>query len=76
MKEIVSCWSINSSNESASEKSLLCPISIDSPSDEDSRSKPVFLAGDFSGDENIPSMDSRPCSSRKPAFRVIPVFLD
>ena len=37
---------------------------------------PLRFAGDFSGEEKIPSMGSRPCSSRIPvSLRVIPVFL-
>lgn len=36
----------------------------------------VRLGGDFSGDEKMPEMGSRPCSSRTPlSSSVIPVFL-
>ena len=38
---------------------------------------PLRLSGDFSGDEKMPSMGSRPCSSRIPvSFNVTPVFLN
>lgn len=55
------------------------PSSIDMPSDPIIVSLPELitsnLTGDFSGDENIPSSSSMPCSSRRPSLSVIPVRL-
>lgn len=51
-------------------------MSIDSPSEEEAGFPPVFLTGDFSGEEKSPSMDSKPFSSRAVGLRVIPVLLD
>lgn len=56
------------------------PSSIDIPSEPIIVSltllKPLYFTGDFSGDENIPSISSIPCSSRLPSFSVMPVRLD
>lgn len=51
---------------------VLSCISIDS----DAVTVPLRFGGDFSGEENMPEMGSRPCSSYTPlSVSVIPVFL-
>ena len=53
----------------------LPPVSISSEFIRPSLPNPFVLTGDFSGEENIPSSSSMPCSSRLPSFNVIPVRL-
>ena len=53
-------------------RDILSWISIDS----DAVTVPLCLGGDFSGDEKMPEIGSKPCSSYTPrSARVIPVFL-
>ena len=55
------------------------PSSMDMPSEPMEVSfrllKPFSLAGEVSGEENIPSTSSIPCSSRLPSFNINPVRL-